>query len=113
MANALVVLQGSSLPLNSLQTLLSQHNVAADTSDITTDPTLCSTSGYGKALLVLSHADHAVLAAACKLLKPGADVVLHLPRVEQVGLIPSRAAAVHVLEVGQAVSQACMGFCAD
>lgn len=87
MASTLVVLQGSCLPLSSLETLITQHGVSPGSADITTDPARCLTSGYGRAVLVLSNADPAVLGPACKLLKPGASVVLHLPQAEQVGVL--------------------------
>eukprot|EP00878_Enallax_costatus_P005198 GHUV01005462.1.p1 GENE.GHUV01005462.1~~GHUV01005462.1.p1 ORF type:complete len:291 (+),score=77.83 GHUV01005462.1:83-874(+) len=83
MASTLIVFQGSCLPLGAFQALMSQNDIAQDSADITTDPTRCTTSGYGKALMVLSHTDPTVLGAVCKLLKPGATVVLNLPRLEQ------------------------------
>lgn len=92
MASTLIVVQGSCLPLGSLQALIAQHNITQDSADITTDPASCTTTGYGKALLVLSHADPAVLGAVCRILKPGAEAVLHLPRMEQVGQQYSHAA---------------------
>jgi hypothetical protein len=83
MARTLIVLQGSCLPLSSFETLIAQHAISQESADITTDIARCISVGYDKALLILSHADTAVLAAACKLLKPGASAVLHLPRAEQ------------------------------
>lgn len=96
MARTLIVIQGSCLPLGALQALLTEHDIAQDSADITTDPVRCSTAGYGKALLVLTHADTAVLSAVSKLLKPGATAILRSPQFEQVGsvAVDTRYAAV-------------------
>jgi hypothetical protein len=83
------VLQGSGLPLSSLQQLLSQHGVAPDSAVITTQPGSMGSSSnsnsggaaaaFSKALVLASSADAgATLGAVAKLLQPGGSVVVQL-----------------------------------
>lgn len=87
--STLVVLQGSGLPLSSLQQLLSQHGVAPDSAVITTQPGSMGSSSnsnsggaaaaFSKALVLASSADAgATLGAVAKLLQPGGSVVVQL-----------------------------------
>eukprot|EP00879_Flechtneria_rotunda_P004659 GHRR01004920.1.p1 GENE.GHRR01004920.1~~GHRR01004920.1.p1 ORF type:complete len:281 (+),score=88.56 GHRR01004920.1:62-844(+) len=83
MERTLVVLHGSCLPLAQVQTALNKQNIASESADITTDPAHSTAAGYGRAVLLCSQADAAVLGATSKLLRPGACVVLQLIGSEQ------------------------------
>lgn len=86
-----MVLHGSLLPSQAVQECLATHSAAPDAHvDITTDPAAAaaaaggaSAASYGKAVVLCSHADAAVLGAVAKLLAPGASVAVQLHK-EQV-----------------------------